>query len=57
MVKKKAAENNNVSFNKTDTNQKPDIISQIERLAELRDKGIITDDEFQNKKQEMLLKL
>lgn len=57
MVKKNAAENNNVSFNKTDTNQKPDIISQIERLSELRDKGIINDDEFQNKKQEMLLKL
>ncbi len=56
-AKNNAAENNNVSFNKTNTNQNPDIISQIERLAELRDKGIITDDEFQNKKQELLLKL
>ena len=56
-AKNNAAENNNVGFNKTNTNQNPDIISQIERLAELRDKGIITDDEFQNKKQELLLKL
>lgn len=32
----------------------PDYITQLERLADLRDKGIITDDEFQAKKRQLL---
>ena len=31
-----------------------DALDKIERLAELREKGIITDDEFNSKKQELL---
>ena len=31
-----------------------DIPAQIEKLADLKDKGIITDEEFQQKKQELL---
>jgi hypothetical protein len=34
-----------------DTN---DTISQLERLAQLRDQGVLTDEEFQAKKQEIL---
>jgi Short C-terminal domain len=29
----------------------PDYVSELERLAQLRDQGIITDDEFEAKKQ------
>ena len=38
------------------TNRKPakDIPDEIEKLADLKDKGIITDEEFQQKKQELL---
>ena len=32
----------------------PDYITQLERLADLRDKGIITDEEFQAKKRQLL---
>ena len=31
-----------------------DIPAEIEKLADLKDKGIITDEEFQQKKQELL---
>ena len=31
-----------------------DIPAEIEKLAELKDKGIITEEEFQQKKQELL---
>jgi hypothetical protein len=31
-----------------------DIPAKIEKLADLKDKGIITDEEFQQKKQELL---
>lgn len=34
-----------------------DVPSQIERLAELRDKGILTDAEFDQKKQQLLDKI
>jgi hypothetical protein len=30
------------------------VMEQIERLGELRDKGLLTDDEFQKKKAELL---
>jgi hypothetical protein len=32
----------------------PDYLSELEKLAELRDKGIITEDEFEAKKQQLL---
>lgn len=35
----------------------PDAIEQIEKLAALKDKGIISDEEFQKKKEELLAKL
>ena len=40
---------------KTSTkNDNADAITQIEKLAELRDKSIITEEEFQKKKSELL---
>lgn len=38
-------------------NPSPDIITQIERLGELHKSGFLTDEEFQNKKVELLKKL
>lgn len=32
----------------------PDYITQLERLADLRDKGIVTEEEFQAKKRQLL---
>lgn len=32
----------------------PDYITELEKLAELRDKGIITDDDFEAKKRQLL---
>jgi hypothetical protein len=32
----------------------PDYVSELERLARLRDQGIITDDEFEAKKKQIL---
>ncbi|MCI8291963.1 MAG: hypothetical protein HFH53_00295 [Hespellia sp.] len=34
-----------------------DILSQIEKLASLRDAGILTDEEFQDKKKALLSKI
>ncbi len=34
-----------------------DVFHQIERLGDLREKGLITDDEFQTKKTELLKKI
>ncbi|MBO9599221.1 MAG: SHOCT domain-containing protein, partial [Cohnella sp.] len=34
-----------------------DILQQIEKLAELRDKAILTEEEFQEKKQALISKL
>jgi hypothetical protein len=34
--------------------EEDDYIEELERLADLRDKGIITDEEFEAKKQELL---
>ncbi|MGZ8892956.1 MAG: SHOCT domain-containing protein [Halobacteriota archaeon] len=34
-----------------------DVTEQIKKLAELRDQGILTDEEFQVKKKELLAKL
>ena len=38
----------------TETPTAKDIPAEIEKLADLKDKGIITDEEFQQKKQELL---
>ncbi len=40
-----------------DNNQSPDIPEQIKKLAELKEKGILTEDEFQAKKSELLARL
>jgi hypothetical protein len=32
----------------------PDYVSELERLAQLRDQGIITDDDFEAKKKQIL---
>jgi hypothetical protein len=32
----------------------PDYVSELERLAQLRDQGIITDDDFEAKKKQLL---
>lgn len=40
-----------------ESNSQNDIYKDIERLAELRDKGILTEDEFNNKKQLLLDKI
>lgn len=36
------------------SNQSGDSISQLEKLAEMKNKGILTEDEFNRKKQELL---
>ncbi len=41
----------------TAANQSPDIPEQIKKLAELKEKGILTEDEFQAKKSELLARL
>jgi Short C-terminal domain len=35
----------------------PDIADQIKKLADLRDQGVLTEDEFQQKKAELLAKM
>lgn len=37
--------------------QSPDILGQIDKLAELKEKGVISDEEFQSKKTELLSRL
>jgi len=32
----------------------PDYVNELERLAQLRDQGILTDDEFEAKKKQIL---
>lgn len=39
------------------TTATPDILEQIKKLAELKESGILTEDEFNNKKAELLKKL
>ncbi|MBK9256580.1 MAG: SHOCT domain-containing protein [Saprospiraceae bacterium] len=52
-------ENKSITAKKTIVKQDPnmEILNQIEKLGELRDKNIITDQEFENKKKELLNKL
>jgi len=51
--------NDNYTQNKASGNQQsnPDILQQIEKLAELRDKDILTEEEFQEKKQALMARL
>ena len=50
-----ARKNANVSTASPNSNS--EVIEQIEQLASLRDKGILSDSEFQEKKQELLSRL
>lgn len=45
----------NASQNKSSNS--PDVIEQISKLSELKDKGVITEEEFNQKKSELLAKL
>ena len=45
------------SLNETDQNESDDIPSQIEKLSHLKLKGILTEEEFDSKKKELLAKL
>ena len=44
-------------FSETGTASADDIFAKIERLAELRQKGILTDEEFAAKKTELLSRI
>ena len=46
--------NKKINFFVKDISNKSDYIGEIERLSSLKDKGIITDAEFQQKKKELL---
>lgn len=52
-------QNEFVSFSNTDSSKDKsvDITEQIEKLAKLKDKGIITEEEFQSKKKELLSRI
>lgn len=45
------------SNNAQQQNENNDIPAQIEKIAELHAQGILTDEEFTNKKQELLAKM
>ena len=55
--------NDDVDFMGSSNNDKPrysgidETLSQIEKLADLKDRGIITDEEFNNKKSVLLDKI
>ena len=49
--------NNNVSNNNPAPADNGDIFALIERLADLKQKGILNDDEFASKKAELLQRL
>lgn len=42
------------SINKADDNSQSDIVSKLEKLKQLKDKGIITESEFESKKKDLL---
>ena len=44
----------NKSVNKTQSNSNIDVVSQLEKLAELKSKGILTDEEFTEQKKKLL---
>lgn len=39
---------------RSDANSSSDVVSQLERLADLRERGVLTDDEFQAQKAKIL---
>jgi hypothetical protein len=45
------------NFGTTQQDTQDDVFSKLERLGSLRDKGILSDDEFQKKKNELLSRL
>lgn len=49
--------NKNILVNKSNNDNKDNVINQIKQLAELRDEGILTEDEFQEKKKDLLSKI
>ncbi|RZL90126.1 MAG: SHOCT domain-containing protein [Variovorax sp.] len=52
-----ASVNSGNSYNNAPSGNQQDVFATIERLADLRSKGIISDDEFANKKAELLGRL
>lgn len=51
---REALKNQNNHFQKPIEEKKDDYIAQLEKLAGLRDKGIITDEDFEAKKKQIL---
>ncbi|EPN4500638.1 PH domain-containing protein [Citrobacter freundii] len=54
---KNSRANNKTSPSPQNTNEKPsfdDVMDKIERLAEMKEEGILTDEEFQQQKQRIL---
>ena len=49
-----ASINNGNGYSNAPSGNQPDVFATIERLADLRSKGVISDDEFANKKAELL---
>jgi Short C-terminal domain len=52
-----ASVNNGNGYNNAPSGNQQDVFATIERLADLRSKGIISDDEFANKKAELLSRI
>lgn len=48
---------NSASLNNQGNVQQPDVFDQIEKLAALKEQGILSEEEFQQKKTELLSKL
>lgn len=47
----------NKNTDKNETTKDPDILGQLEKLSVLKEKGIITEEEFLSKKEELLAKM
>ena len=52
-----ASINNGNGYSNAPSGNQPDVFATIERLADLRSKGVISDDEFANKKAELLSRI
>ena len=57
LLSNKLIKNKILSLIKDENNNFEDIIAQIEKLAELKDKGIISEKEFEKKKKELLKRI
>ncbi len=51
------ADNRKLMTNNNSNNSQPSVIEQIKQLSDLRDSGILTSEEFENKKAELLSKI